>query len=152
MTRSSENPEPELCLNTNSKYCLAEITHLGETLGRMQIGQYKSIPNTFASVDKQDKDWIPQPSLAGRGSAGCSSRPAPGPGAPGQRCPMTVATGTHGGRPVMAYQQLWQLVEQLDIIRQWLWLERSPTPAYAKPETSNLHVTGTNRNGVTALT
>lgn len=56
MTRSSEHPEPELYLNTNSKYCLAEITHLGETLGRMQIGHCKSIPNTFASVDKKGKD------------------------------------------------------------------------------------------------
>jgi len=53
---------------------------------------------------------------------------------------------------VVAQQQLWQLAEQLDIMRQWLWLERSSTLAYAKPETSNLHITGINGNSVTGLT
>lgn len=39
---------------------------------------------------------------------------------------MTVATVTHGGQPVVAYQQLWQLAEQC------LWLQ---------PVTTNLHIT-----------
>lgn len=148
MTRSSEHPEPELYLNTNSKYCLAEIIHLGETSGRMQIGHYESIPNTFASVDKKSKAWILQLSLPGRGSAGRAVQP--------QTRRVLLDRGVlwlwPQWQPVVAYQQLWQLAEQLDIIRQWFWLERSSTPAYAKPETSNLHIMGTNRNGVTALT
>lgn len=33
---------------------------------------------------------------------------------------MTVATVTHGRQPVVAQQQLWQLAEQLGVVRQRL--------------------------------
>lgn len=68
MPGSSEHPEPELYLNTNSKYRSAETTHQGGTLGGMQMGHYLAVPDTFTSVDKKGNGCVPQLSLASGGS------------------------------------------------------------------------------------
>lgn len=87
MTRSSEHQEPGLYLNASNLSCPTAIAHLGETLGRLQMGHCKATPPNVLGTAK--------------------------------KC---------------------------------LWLECSSPPAYPKPETSNSHTVGTNRNGASVLT
>lgn len=62
-----------------------------------------------------------------------------------------MATVPGGREPVVAHQDLWQLGQQMDAFGQWLWLDHSSALAHVKPDTSNLGIMGTKRNGATAL-